>query len=125
MPRLYPEVRPMAIYTRSLDLLHNVKEIDPKIFTKSGIMVGLGETEPEVIEVCKDLRSVGCDLLTIGQYLAPSRKHHPVVEYIHPDIFEKYRQIGMELGFKHIASGPLVRSSYHADKALQGSDLTP
>jgi lipoyl synthase len=119
IPRLYPEVRPMAVYSRSLDLLRNVKEIDPKILTKSGIIVGLGESEPEVIEVCQDLRAIGCDLLTIGQYLAPSRKHHPVVEYIHPDVFEKYRQIGLELGFKHVASGPLVRSSYHADKALQ------
>jgi lipoic acid synthetase len=119
VPRLYPEVRPMAVYRRSLALLRNVKEIDPKILTKSGIMVGLGETEPEVVEVCQDLRSVGCDLLTIGQYLAPSRKHHPVVEYIHPDIFAKYRQIGLDLGFKHVASGPLVRSSYHADQALK------
>lgn len=119
VPRLYPEVRPMAVYRRSLDLLHNVKRNAPKILTKSGIMVGLGETEPEVIEVLNDLRSVNCDLLSIGQYLAPSRRHHPVAEYIHPEIFEKYRQIGLRLGFKHIASGPLVRSSYQAEKALK------
>jgi lipoic acid synthetase len=118
VPRLYPEVRPIAVYRRSLDLLRNVKRSDPKILTKSGIMVGLGEIEPEVIEVLNDLRSVNCDLLTIGQYLAPSRRHHPVAEYIHPEVFEKYRQIGLGLGFKYIASGPLVRSSYQADKAL-------
>ncbi len=119
VPRLYPEVRPMAIYQRSLDLLKKTKEINQSILTKSGIMVGLGEKETEVIEVCKDLREVGCELLTIGQYLAPSREHHPVIEYVHPDIFEKYRVIGTEMGFKHIASGPLVRSSYQADKALK------
>jgi len=118
VPRLYPEVRPMAVYHRSLDLLLNVKEFDSSILTKSGIMVGLGETEEEVIGVLRDLRGVNCDLLTIGQYLAPSRNHHPVVEYIHPDVFEKYREIGLELGFKHVASGPLVRSSYHADRAV-------
>ncbi|KUO65369.1 MAG: lipoyl synthase [Gracilibacter sp. BRH_c7a] len=119
IPRLYPEVRPMAIYKRSLELLKNVKTVDPQILTKSGIMVGLGETEEEVIESLQDLRNIGCDLLTIGQYLAPSKLHHPVVEYIHPDIFEKYKKVSLEIGFKYVASGPLVRSSYMADKALE------
>ena len=119
IPRLYPEVRPMAIYKRSLELLKNVKTVDPQILTKSGIMVGLGETEEEVIESLQDLRNIGCDLLTIGQYLAPSKLPHPVVEYIHPDIFEKYKKVSLEIGFKYVASGPLVRSSYMADKALE------
>lgn len=116
--RLYSEVRPMAKYKRSLDLLQNVKTQSNGILSKSGIMVGLGETEEEVVEILKDLRSVECDIITIGQYLAPSKQHHPVVEYIHPDIFSKYNQISKDMGFKHVASGPLVRSSYLADKAL-------
>jgi lipoic acid synthetase len=119
VPRLYPTVRPMAKYQRSLDLLRNVKEMDDSILTKSGIMLGLGERETEVIDVLKDLRNVGCDLMTIGQYLAPSKKHHPVVEYISPEVFDRYKDIGMEMGFKHVASSPLVRSSYHADQALK------
>lgn len=119
VPRLYPEVRPMAGYQRSLELLKSIKPVDKDILTKSGIMLGLGETEEEVIEVMKDLRSVDCDLLTIGQYLAPSKNHHPVVEYIHPDVFEKYRKTGLDLGFKHVASSPFVRSSYHADQVSE------
>lgn len=119
VPRLYPTVRPMAIYRRSLELLKNVRAMDSDTLTKSGIMLGLGEKEEEVIETLKDLREAGCDLLTIGQYLAPSSKHHPVIEYIHPDIFEKYKNIGMELGFKFVASSPLVRSSYHADQVSE------
>lgn len=118
VPELYPEVRPMAVYERSLKLLGNVKRINREIFTKSGIMVGLGEREPEVLSVFEDLRKAGCDFLTVGQYLAPSKEHHPVVEYIHPDIFEHYRQKALEMGFKYAASSPLVRSSYLADKAL-------
>lgn len=120
IPRLYPEVRPMAVYARSLELLQNVKKMDDSILTKSGVMVGLGEEKSELVEVFKDLRAKHCDLLTVGQYLAPSKKHHPVVEYVHPDVFEEYRQIAMELGFKYVASGPLVRSSYMADKAVSG-----
>ena len=116
--RLYPSVRPMAIYERSLQLLARVKEYNNGIYSKSGIMVGLGETEKEVLEVLHDLRSVSCDILTIGQYLAPSNKHHPVVEYIHPDIFEKYKNSAMDMGFKYVASAPLVRSSYQAEKAF-------
>lgn len=114
VPRLYPTVRPKASYARSLELLKNSKELDDSVFTKSGIMVGLGEQEEEVIAVLRDLRSVDCDLLTIGQYLAPSTKHHPVVEFIHPDLFKKYKDIAYEMGFKYVAAGPLVRSSYHA-----------
>lgn len=122
VPRLYPEVRPMANYRRSLGLLKNIKALDSNIYSKSGIMIGLGETEDEVVKVLKDLREVDCDFLTIGQYLAPSKSHHPVVEYIHPDIFERYKTIGRELGFKYVASAPLVRSSYMADKALGSQD---
>lgn len=116
--RLYPEVRPMAIYQRSLELLSNVKKINSNTYTKSGIMVGLGETTDEVLGVLKDLRDVNCDFLTVGQYLAPSKSHHPVVEYVHPDTFEYYKAKAMEMGFKYVASGPLVRSSYQADKAM-------
>lgn len=120
VPELYSRVRPRANYERSLALLKAVKEKDNTILTKSGIMLGLGESEAAVIEVMKDLRSVGCDIITIGQYLAPSSQHHPVIEYIHPDIFEKYKNIGIDLGFKNVVSAPLVRSSYHADEVLAG-----
>jgi lipoic acid synthetase len=118
VPGLYSKVRPMAIYERSLELLKAVKDKDSTILTKSGIMLGLGESEAAVINVMKDLRSVGCDIITIGQYLAPSIHHHPVIEYVHPDIFEKYKGIGLDLGFKNVVSAPLVRSSYHADEVL-------
>lgn len=118
IPRLYTTVRPMAVYARSLELLQKVKRMDESILTKSGVMVGLGEEKDEIVQVFRDLRAVGCNLLTVGQYLAPSKKHHPVAEYIHPDVFEEYRKIGEELGFKHVASGPLVRSSYMADQAV-------
>lgn len=119
VPRLYPTVRPEADYHRSLELLAQVKAAAPSIMTKSGIMVGLGETVDEVSDVFRDLRAVGCDLLTIGQYLAPSKSHHPVVAYIHPDQFAAYRQEAEAMSFRHVASGPLVRSSYHADQALK------
>ncbi len=119
VPRLYPAVRPKAIYQRSLELLKNVKEMDNTILTKSGIMLGLGEEEQEVIHVLQDLREVECDLLTIGQYLAPSSQHHPVVEYIHPEIFERYKKVGLEMGFQYVASSPLVRSSYHAEQVSE------
>lgn len=119
VPRLYSSVRPMAIYERSLKLLENVKKMDKDILTKSGIMLGLGEKEEEVIDLMKDLLEVDCDMLTIGQYLAPSKKHHPVIEYVHPDQFEKYKEIGMDLGFKFVASSPLVRSSYHAEEVTK------
>ncbi|MCR4431506.1 MAG: lipoyl synthase [Tepidanaerobacteraceae bacterium] len=118
VPRLYPKVRPQASYDRSLSLLKRVKELDEKIHTKSGIMVGLGETEDEVINVMKDLRKVNCDMMTIGQYLRPSKEHIEVAEYIIPEQFERYKEIGYSLGFKYIASGPLVRSSYHASEGM-------
>lgn len=119
VPRLYPEVRPMAHYKRSLDILSRIKEMNEAIFTKSGIMLGLGEERYEVERAMQDLRNVQCDFLTIGQYLAPSKLHHPVVEYIHPDVFEQYRKLACEMGFRYTASAPLVRSSYMADKALE------
>ncbi|WP_026478864.1 lipoyl synthase [Alkaliphilus transvaalensis] len=119
VPRLYEAVRPMAIYQRSLELLELVKEMDPTIYTKSGIMVGLGETYDEVISTLKDLREVSCDFLTIGQYLAPSKKHYPIVEYVTPEIFKQYKEVGEDLGFGYVASDPLVRSSYYAADALE------
>ncbi|MDD3840785.1 MAG: lipoyl synthase [Clostridia bacterium] len=119
IPRLYSTVRPMAIYKRSLKLIENVKIMDKNILTKSGIMLGLGEREDEVVELMNDLLEVDCDMLTIGQYLAPSKKHHPVIEYIHPDQFERYKKIGMDLGFRFVASAPLVRSSYNAQEVTR------
>lgn len=121
VPRLYTAVRPRAVYRRSLQVLAGVKKMEQKIKTKSGIMVGLGEEEREVIEVFADLLAAGCDFLTIGQYLAPSREHHPVVEYVTPEIFTRYREIAKDMGFKEVASSPLVRSSYHAGQMLKGS----
>ncbi|HHT06490.1 MAG TPA: lipoyl synthase [Hydrogenispora sp.] len=118
VPRLYPTVRPEADYCRSLTLLARVKELNPQILTKSGVMVGLGETEEELIAVLKDLRTAGCEALTIGQYLAPSRHHHRVVAYITPEQFARYEKLGQELGFRHVAAGPFVRSSYRAAEAF-------
>ncbi|APF27483.1 lipoyl synthase [Clostridium sporogenes] len=116
---LYKKVRPEAIYTRSLELLRKVKEIDKSILTKSGFMVGLGEKEEEVIELLKDLRKYQCDIVTIGQYLQPSKEHIELEEYVHPEVFKKYKKIGLDMGFKYIASSPLVRSSYNAAEALK------
>ena len=117
--RLYNLVRPKAVYKRSLELLRQVKIRDKNIISKSGIMVGLGEEKEEVIKAMKDLREVDCDILTIGQYLKPSPHHLKVSEYIHPDKFEEYQKIGISLGFKYVASAPLVRSSYHAGEILK------
>jgi len=114
VPRLYATVRPQAVYGRSLDLLLAVKDLDPASVTKSGLMVGLGETKEEVVEVMRDLRKARCDLLTIGQYLQPSDRHHPVRSFVTPGEFAEYGRIGMEMGFAAVASGPLVRSSYRA-----------
>ncbi|MCL6476931.1 MAG: lipoyl synthase [Peptococcaceae bacterium] len=116
--RLYPAVRPMADYARSLELLKRVKELEPGIISKSGFMLGLGETKEEVVQLLQDLRKFACEMVTIGQYLAPSQKHHPVVEYVHPDVFKKYKDIATEMGFRYVASSPLVRSSYHAGEAI-------
>jgi lipoic acid synthetase len=118
VPRLYPAVRPMAVFERSIELIRRVKEITGNIFTKSGFMVGLGEREGEVIKLLDVLRSVGCDIITIGQYLQPSTEHYNVAEYVHPDQFKKYEEISIEMGFKYIVSAPLVRSSYHADEGF-------
>jgi lipoic acid synthetase len=118
VPRLYPEVRRSAIYRRSLDLLFHVKWCDSDLLTKSGIMVGLGETEDEVVDVLRDLRDVGCDLVTVGQYLRPGKENLAVAEYIHLEQFERYEQIGCELGFRQVMSGPLIRSSFHAEKMM-------
>jgi lipoic acid synthetase len=112
--RLYPEVRPGADYARSLELLYTVKRLDPNIVTKSGLMLGLGESREEVIELMGDLREADCDLLTIGQYLQPSPHHHPVAQFIPPEEFAEYEDIGREMGFAGVASSPLVRSSYRA-----------
>ncbi|MCS7081857.1 MAG: lipoyl synthase [Bacteroidetes bacterium] len=112
--RLYPQVRPQARYERSLELLRRAKEAD--LVTKSGIMVGLGESFEEVLALMDDLRAVGCDVLTIGQYLQPTKLHLPVVEYVHPEVFARYREEGLKRGFRHVESGPLVRSSYHAER---------
>ena len=112
--RLHTIVRPQAKYQRTLDVLAHVKELDSRIYTKSGIMLGLGETKEEVLVTLKDLRSIGVDAVTIGQYLRPTMRHLPVSEYIHPDQFKEYEQIGEELGFAFVASGPFIRSSYNA-----------
>jgi lipoic acid synthetase len=114
--RLTKQVRIQAKYDRSLEVLRRLKRGGMK--TKSGVMLGLGETETEVIETMEDLRSVGTDILTLGQYLQPTRKHLPVVEFITPEKFAQYKQLGLEMGYKFVESGPLVRSSYHAEKHL-------
>lgn len=119
VPRLYPEVRPQADYRRSLHLLQMVKEIDPGKISKSGLMLGLGEERQEVLQVMADLREVSCDLLTLGQYLQPSGKHHPVVRYIPPEEFEELQRRGEDLGFRGVFSAPLVRSSFHAAEIFE------
>jgi len=112
--RLYPEVRPQAKYRRSLELLNQAKLLGNGILTKSGFMLGLGESRGEVIQVMVDLRRADCDLLTIGQYLQPSLEHHRLVRYVRPEEFEEYRIMAEKLGFVSVVSGPLVRSSFHA-----------
>ena len=114
VPRLYKTVRPGAVYERSLRLLKTVSESSRTITAKAGLMAGLGEQFQEIVEVMKDIRDSGCDILTIGQFLSPTRNHLPVQRYYHPDEFKELKAIGMEMGFKYIESGPLVRSSYHA-----------
>ncbi len=114
--RVFKKVRPRGNYDLSLRLLSNVKQINKYMPTKSGMMVGLGETFSEIIETMNDLRTVNCDLLTIGQYLRPSKKHHPLIKFYTPKEFKDLEKIGLDIGFKHVASGPLVRSSYHADE---------
>jgi len=117
--RLYSGLRPLADYRLSLSVLSKIKELNPAVITKSSIMLGLGEREPEVLEVMKDLRKHGCDILTLGQYLAPSSGHYPVREFISIEQFGKYRDIGLGCGFKSVLSGPLVRSSYKAEEVFR------
>jgi lipoic acid synthetase len=112
--RLHTVVRPQAKYTRTLDVLKTVKDLDPTIYTKSGIMLGLGETRDEVVKTLRDLRNVGVDAVTIGQYLRPTMRHLPVNEFVPPVVFKEYEAIGEELGFAFVASGPFIRSSYNA-----------
>ena len=124
--RLHTMVRPQAKYNRTLSVLSMVKEIDPAIYTKSGIMLGLGETQEEVVQTLEDLREIGVDAVTIGQYLRPTMRHLPVVEYIHPTVFKEYEKIGADMGFAFVASGPFVRSSYNAvefSKKVMGDRL--
>jgi len=115
VPRLYKQVRPGADYNYSLSLLEQFKSMQPKVMTKSGLMLGLGESMDEVVSVMEDLCDHGCDMLTLGQYLQPSRDHLPVIRYFTPVEFKELARLGNKMGFSHIASGPMVRSSYHAD----------
>ncbi len=124
VPRLYRQVRPGADYEWSLKLLQQYKQRRPEVRTKSGLMVGLGETKEEIIQVLKDLRAHDVDMLTIGQYLQPSRNHLPVDRYVTPEEFDEYAAIAKELGFSQAASGPLVRSSYHADLQAKGESVS-
>jgi len=122
-PRLYTKARPGANYQWSLDLLKKFGEANPTVNTKSGLMVGLGETNEEILQVMKDLRAHGVKMLTIGQYLQPSKEHLPVERYVHPDDFDMFQREAMKMGFEHAACGPLVRSSYHADKQAAGEEV--
>lgn len=121
VPRLYKAARPGSDFDWSLDLLERFKQMVPHVPTKSGLMLGLGETDEEVIEVMQRMREHNIDMLTLGQYLQPSRDHMPVQRYVHPDTFAWFAEEGLKMGFKNVASGPLVRSSYHADE--QSGDL--
>lgn len=114
VPRLYLSIRPGARYFNSMRLLEKVKDRDPKMFTKSGIMVGLGETREEVMQIMDDMRSAGVDFITIGQYLQPTRKHAPIDRFVHPDEFKSYENVARAKGFLMVSSSPLTRSSHHA-----------
>lgn len=121
VPRLYKQCRPGSDYAWSLNLLKNHKARFPKVPTKSGLMLGLGETREEVEAVMRDLRDHNVDMLTLGQYLQPSLDHHPVMRFVHPDEFAELKTVGLEMGFTNVASGPMVRSSYHADQQAAGT----
>jgi len=121
--RIFPSVRPRGDYELSLELLAKAKELDPSTVTKSGIIAGMGETRDEIVETMNDLRRVDCDLLTIGQYLRPSSKHWPIDRFYTPAEFDELRETGEKMGFKHVASGPLVRSSYHADEQHDAANV--
>src|SRR5262245_39574573 len=118
VPRLYARIRPRAVYARSLALLAQVKELAPRMVTKSGVMVGLGETRDELLQVFRDMRAHRIDVLTVGQYLRPSQKHAEVDRYYRPEEFAELRREAVAMGFAHVESGPLVRSSYHADEQI-------
>jgi lipoic acid synthetase len=122
-PRLYTKARPGANYQWSLDLLQQFGQANPDVPTKSGLMVGLGETNEEILDVMRDLRAHGVTMLTIGQYLQPSKHHLPVERYVHPDEFKMFEAEAKKMGFTHAACGPLVRSSYHADKQAAGEEV--
>ena len=117
IPRLYPEVRSMADFQRSLNVLDRANKSSVSVLTKSGFMVGLGESKEEVLSLMQKLREVEVDIITIGQYMQPSKEHYPVKEYVHPDVFKYYQEEGEKMGFQIVESAPLVRSSYHAEKA--------
>lgn len=119
VPRLYRRVRPQGDYQRSLQLLKRTQELAPWIYTKSGVMVGLGETDDEIRQVMQDLRSVNCDILTIGQYLQPTQKHLNVADFVTPAQFDAWREFGESLGFLQVVSSPLTRSSYHAEQVRE------
>lgn len=121
--RIFPKIRPKGKYNRSLNLLKKFKDLNSSIPTKSGIMVGLGETVDEIISTMNDLNDVGCEMITIGQYLRPSKNHVPLKKYYTPSEFDMLGEVARNIGFKHVASGPLVRSSYHADEQALGSGL--
>ena len=116
VPRLYQQARPGSDYHHSLKLLKDFKAVHPSIPTKSGVMLGLGETDAEILDVMHDLRAHDVDMLTLGQYLQPSQHHHPVMRYVHPDVFKDFERQANAMGFAHAACGPMVRSSYHADE---------
>jgi lipoic acid synthetase len=123
VPRLYHEVRKGAVYGRSLELLRHAKSLAPEMPTKTGLMLGLGEEREEVLAAMQDLAAQGTDILTLGQYLQPTREHLPIVRYVHPDEFAEYKKLGEQMGFAHVESGPLVRSSYHAFEQEAASHL--
>jgi lipoic acid synthetase len=125
IPRLYRKVRPQGDYQRSLELLKRTRELSSKVYTKSGIMVGLGETDTEVKQVMEDLRKVDCDILTIGQYLQPSSHHLQVQDFITPEQFDSWREYGEKIGFLQVVSTPLTRSSYHAEEVKRLMEIYP
>jgi lipoic acid synthetase len=125
VPRLYRRVRPQGNYDRTLELLQRTRQVSPNTYTKSGIMVGLGETDAEIRQVMQDLRTVDCDILTIGQYLQPSQKHLQVNEFVNPEQFAAWKAFGEEIGFLQVVSSPLTRSSYHAEQVRELMERYP
>ncbi len=123
VPRLYKEARPGSDYQFSLNLLKKFKTLFPNVPTKSGLMVGLGETDEEILDVMRDMRAHNIEMLTIGQYLAPSNSHLPVRRYVHPDTFKMFETKAYEMGFSHAAVGAMVRSSYHADQQAHSAQM--